>query len=246
MDHDSLVDAVRTEVQAMTLALDAGELDVPVPTCEGWEMSDLAVHVGNFCGFWAHVLCEGTGRPKPPLGDPPSGEQLVAWLADAAGALVAELEATPPDTHVWTWSDTDHTAAFVARRCAHELAIHRYDAQATRGMCAPIPVELAVDAVDEVLDVLAPARERTGHGTGRVMALRSTDVGLEWLVTLGRDRIHVDRRSQDDAPLDGSDIVVTSSASDLALTLYRRPTLSTTDVHGDYSVLDEWYREFTF
>ena len=53
MDHASLVDAACPEADALIVALGAGATDVPVPTCEGWEMSDLAIHVGNFCGFWA-------------------------------------------------------------------------------------------------------------------------------------------------------------------------------------------------
>ncbi len=246
MDHSSLVEAVRVESGALTFALEAGAADDLVPTCEGWTVSDLGVHVGNFCGFWSHVLCEATGRPKPPLPAPPSGEHLVAWVSGACASLVTELEATPASTSVWTWFDPDHTAGFVARRCAHELAVHRYDAQSSRGICTPIRAELAADGIDEILDVLLPTRERSGHGSGRVLALRSTDLGSEWIVTLEPSRIGVERRSQDEPPLEGSDLVVSGTASDLELTLYHRPTLSPVDVHGDYTVLEEWHRAFTF
>ena len=246
MDNASLIEAVMVESGALTFALEMGTTDQIVPTCEGWEVADLAVHVGSFCGFWSHVLCEATGRPKTPFPDPPSGEGLVAWVADSCAHLLSELEATPPSTEVWTWFEADHTAGFVARRCAHELAVHRFDAQAAHGICTPIPTELAADGIDEVLDVLITARDRTGKGSGRAMALRSTDAGLEWLVTIEPDRIAVERRTQDESPRERSDLVVTGTASDLELTLYRRPTLSTVDVHGDYTVLEEWHREFTF
>jgi uncharacterized protein (TIGR03083 family) len=246
MDYRSLVQAVRVECGALTFALEAGAIDDLVPTCEGWEVSDLAVHVGDFCGFWSHVLCEATSRPKPPHPAPPEGDDLVPWVAAACAGLVTELDATPGSTKVWTWFDADHTAGFVARRSAHELAVHRYDAQASRGICTPIPAELASDGIDEVLDVLVTARERTGKGSGRVLALRSTDVGTEWLVTLEQDRIGVERRTQDEPPHDGSDLIVSGTTSDLELTLYHRPTLSAVDVHGDYTVLEEWHREFTF
>ncbi len=78
------------------------------------------------------------------------------------------------------------------------------------------------------------------------MALRSTDLGLEWVVTIGADRIDVERRSQDEAPVEGYPLVISGTASDLELNLYHRPTLGTVDMHGDYSVLDAWHHEFTF
>jgi uncharacterized protein (TIGR03083 family) len=247
MDYDSLVQAVRQESGALTFALESGTTDDVVPTCEGWEVRDLAVHVAEFSGFWCHVLCEGTGRAKPPFPEPPGeDEELVAWMTSAFTALIDALESTPPATPVWTWFDADHTAGFVARRCAHELAVHRYDAQASRGICTPIPAELAADGVDEVLDVLVTTRQHSGQGSGRVLALRSSDVGMEWLVTLEPDRIATVRTSQDEAPPEGSNLIVSGTASDVELTLYHRPTLSPVDVHGDYSVLDEWHREFTF
>jgi len=246
MEYDALVQAVRTETGSLFFALEAGGSDDLVPTCEGWTVADLALHVGNFTGFWCHVLCEATGRPKPDLGDPPEGDHTLAWAAEACAALISQLEATAPDTPTWTWSPTDHTAGFVARRSAHELAVHRYDAQASRGICTPIAAELAVDGVDEILDLLVPTRDHSGRGSGRTMDLRATESGVEWAVTLEPGRIATERRSQDQAPLEGSDLVVSGTASDIELTLYHRPTLSPVDVHGDYTVLEEWRREFRF
>ena len=167
-------------------------------------------------------------------------------MADACAMLISELEATPASTAVWTWFESDHTAGFVARRSAHELAVHRYDAQSSRGICTPVPAELASDGIDEVLDVLVSARDQSVLGSGRILSLRSTDLGTEWLVTLGRDRLDVERRTQDESPKEDGHLVVSGTASDLELTLYHRPTLSPVDVHGDYTVLEEWHRRFTF
>ncbi|MGD0391871.1 MAG: maleylpyruvate isomerase N-terminal domain-containing protein [Acidimicrobiales bacterium] len=246
MDNASLIESVRTEGQTLAVALEDAAADDLVPTCEGWKIADLAVHVGEFCGFWSHVLCEGTGRPKTPFPQPPGGDELGSWVAELAGHLVGELDATPPDTEVWTWFDADHTAGFVSRRCAHELAVHRYDAQSTSRACTPIASDLAEDGIDEVLDVLVTGRDRSGRGTGRTMALQGTDVGASWVVAIEHDRIAVERRQLDGRPPEDTDVVVSGTASDLELTLYRRPTLSPVDVHGDYTVLEEWHREFTF
>ncbi len=246
MDHSSLVDAVRIQGAGLCEAVAAGPVSAPVPTCGGWDVADLAVHVGSFCGFWTHVLCEGTGQEKTPFPDPPGGDQLSGWVTELHRQLVDALSDTPPDVEVWTWFDNDHSAGFVTRRCAHELAIHRYDAESARDTSAPVPVELAVDGIDEILDALLEARDRSGQGSGRVLALRSSDVGMEWAISIGPDRVEVGRQSQEDAPLEGSDLIVTASASDLELLLYQRPTLGVVDIVGDLTVLDEWRREFTF
>ncbi len=246
MEYLALIDAARAEIGALTFALESGEMDDLVPTCEGWTVNDLAVHIGHFCGFWDHVLCEGTGRPKPDFPDPPEAKLMVGWVAEIASTLISEFDGIPESTPVWTWFEPDHTAKFVSRRMTHELAVHRFDAQAARGICTPIPTEVAADGIDEVLDVLVTAREPERQGSGRVMALRSTDVGTEWILTLAPDRVEVERRSDDQAPSEGGDVVVSGTASDLELTLYHRPTLSPVDLHGDYTVLDEWHRRFTF
>ena len=109
----------------------------------------------------------GHRAAEDPLPPTSRGDELGSWVAALAGHLVEELDATPPDTEVWTWFDADHTAGFVSRRCAHELAVHRYDAQSTSRACTPIASELAEDGIDEVLDVLVTGRDRSGRGTGR-------------------------------------------------------------------------------
>ncbi len=246
VDHSSLVAAVRLEMAELTFALEAGEMDDVVPTCHGWEVRDLAVHIGQFCGFWSHVVCEGTDQAKTPLPDPPGNDALVPWVVDAATDLLDRLEATAAETPVWTWFEGDHSVGFVARRCAHELAIHRYDAQASRGICTPIPTELAADGIDEIFDVLLSSRDHPDVGSERVLSLRSSELGTEWAATIGHDRIEMVRRTEDGAPLETGDLVVSGTTSDLELTLYHRPTLSPVDVHGDYTVLEEWHRWFTF
>ncbi len=221
-------------------------MDALVPTCEDWTMADLASHLGSFCGFWSHVLCEATGRTKTPYTDPPEGDDLVGWFTQLGDHLVELLRAIPASTPVWTWLASDQSAGFVARRCAHELAVHRTDAQAARGEHLPIPADLAVDGIDEIFDALLAVRERPGPGTGRTLALRSADRPSAWLLTLGAERIGVERPDPGEARLMSSNLVVTASSSDLELTLYHRPALSPVEMAGDYTVLDEWYRDFRF
>jgi len=166
---------------------------------------------------------------------------MARWFAEIGAQLVSELEVTPVGTEVWTWFDSDRSAGFVARRCAHELAVHRFDAQSARGTPDPIPSELAVDGIAEILDVLVSARDRTGTATAQTMHLHGTDAdNAEWLATLLPDRIDVTR---DHAK---ADLALRGAVSDLELILYRRPTLGTVELFGDQSVLDAWYAEFEF
>jgi uncharacterized protein (TIGR03083 family) len=246
VDHSSLVEAVETEGTALGAALAAGPLSAPVPTCEGWTVADLAVHVGDVCGFWSHVLCEGTGEPKTPFPDPPEGEALAPWFADLHRHLVERLAATPADTEVWTWFRNDHSAGFVARRCAHELAVHRVDAQSARGAASPIAAELAVDGIDEIMGALLETRDRSGRGTARRLELRPTDADVEWTITIRSDHIDVARRSSAEEQEDDPGARLSGSASDIELLLYHRPPLGPTETNGDASLLEEWYREFTF
>lgn len=254
VEHDSLLDAVQIENHELNTAVQAGPASAAVPTCESWTVADLAIHVGSFCGFWSHILCEGTGRSKTPFPDPPADAGLARWLADLSDQLVELLAETPPSTKVWTWFDGDDSAAFVARRCAHELAVHCYDAQSARAACEPISARLALDGIDELLDVLTTARTPSGQATGRILALHCTDLDSDWAVRLGREGIVVDRPQRQPPTSEagqggsggGGDLILSGTASDLELLLYNRPPLGSIDDHGDRSVLDEWYREFTF
>jgi uncharacterized protein (TIGR03083 family) len=242
VDYAEHVGAVERELGDLVAALRAVPLSEPVPTCPGWTLSDLVKHVGGFCGFWTHVLCDGASRDKTPYEEPPpeEDEARTEWFAGLGAHLTEALTWLPGGAPVWTWFEPDQTAAFVARRAANELAVHRYDAQSARGTSAPIERTLAADSIDEVFGPLVTARARTGEATGQTMHLHGTDVAAEWLVTLQPDRIDV---SHEHAK---GDLALRGSLSDLALLVYGRPTLGPVEPFGDEAVLEAWYREFVF
>ncbi|HMC42437.1 MAG TPA: maleylpyruvate isomerase N-terminal domain-containing protein, partial [Acidimicrobiales bacterium] len=105
MEYSDHVVAVGREIAVISDALRGGPLDVRVPTCPDWTLADLTRHLGEFTGFWTHVLCEGTGTEKTPYRDPPPGNDLAPWFAEVAPHLVTMLQATPPHTQVWTWKE---------------------------------------------------------------------------------------------------------------------------------------------
>jgi uncharacterized protein (TIGR03083 family) len=241
VDHADRVNAVERELAGLVAAVSKGPLDAVVPTCPDFTVDDLAQHVGSFCGFWTHVLCEGSGRTKTPF-DAVGFEGRIEWLRTLGGHLVSELRATSPDTVVWTWHAPDQSAAFVARRTSHELAIHRVDAQLTRGSAESVDPELAADGIEEVFLLLTRV-DPTGarDDARRTLHLHGTDYEPgEWFLALEPDGIHVTREHAK------GDLALRGTVSDLEMLLYQRPTVGSVERFGDESVLDAFYREFTF
>jgi uncharacterized protein (TIGR03083 family) len=244
MGYDAHVDAVEREVADIVASLGSGPVDAAVPTCPGWTVTDLMRHVGEFTAFWTHVLCEGTGRPKTPWPDMPEGAGIVDWYRGVGDSLLSELRATPPDQVVWTWVEDRQNAAFIGRRCAQELAVHRYDVEAARGAAQPIDVALAADGVEEIfvmVDVFtARGEDQSGRGEGETLGLRPADRGERWVIAMTPDGLDVTRAEG------AADLTLDGAMSDLALVCYGRPALGDVTRTGDGAVLDAWYRAFTF
>ena len=105
------------------IARDA-ELDAPVPSCPGWSMRDLVVHLGGVHQWAAHAVVAGNPnlRPEPPTDEGRSG--LTAWYRRHAERLVDVLTSTATDAPAWTLDDRDPTAQFWMRRQVHETVMH--------------------------------------------------------------------------------------------------------------------------
>ncbi len=249
MEYGAQVAAVERELASLIAAVGAGPLDAPVPTCPEFTVDDLAAHVGEFCAWWTHNLCEGSGRPKTPYSVEVGPEGRVEWLRALGGHLVSELRATPAGTVVWTWHAPDQSASFVARRTSHELALHRVDAQLARGPADPVDAELAADGIDEVfLLATSPAADtRVGSQRAgrtevrRTLHLHGTDFEpAEWFVVLDPGGLQLTHEHAK------GDLALKGRVSDLELLLYQRPANGDVDRFGDESVLEAFHREFTF
>jgi hypothetical protein len=141
------------------------------------------------------------GRAPEPW--PPEGletaEPLVV-LDDAWSRLSAEFGSREPAESTYTWYEPDQTVGFWVRRMAQETVIHRIDAELAQGSTVqPVPAELAIDGVDEVLVVfLAYATRQWCEDFGDDLAradgrpvLVSTG-GSGWLVRAGADGVSVE------------------------------------------------------
>jgi uncharacterized protein (TIGR03083 family) len=124
-----------------------------VPTCPGWTVADVTRHVGEVYLHKTQAMRDGV---EPELWPPKelADEQPLALLDRAYAGLRAEFAARRPEDPAGTWYKRDQTVGFWIRRMAHETVIHRIDAELGTGQpVAPVPADLAVDGIDELLKV---------------------------------------------------------------------------------------------
>jgi uncharacterized protein (TIGR03083 family) len=122
-----------------------------VPTCPEWTVNDLVSHVAHV--YLHKVECiRHNAQPKPwPPPGLSEGSQL-ELLHRAYRELLTELISRPPEWPAFGWYESDQTVGFWRRRMAQETVIHRIDAELAAGVPSqPVPEELALDGIDEVL-----------------------------------------------------------------------------------------------
>jgi uncharacterized protein (TIGR03083 family) len=234
--YAELVTAVRREGEGIVAAGSLG-LDVDVPTCGEWRMTDLLLHVARVYHRAAVVVEERVTAAIDPPPAPDHVDDPVGYLADALDELVHALSGAEADTAVWNWSGSDQRAAFWARRMAHESAIHRFDAQRAHGVAQPLDAELAHDGLDELVDVIAPSviRRDDVDLPSATYAFLASDDG-SWGARLGPDGIErLDVTSN-------ADVTVRGTASALLAAAYGRVPWSSLEVDGDPAALEGWSR----
>jgi uncharacterized protein (TIGR03083 family) len=237
----------RAEAEAISATINQDDvLDLSVPSCPGWTVKDLVLHLGQLYGWVAgHVGRGVTTLPeRPPRGEssdqPIDGSVLVSWWSAQYAAVLDQLEAVDPELPAWNWAPQPKKAIFWHRRMAHETAIHRWDAQMATGMAAPIDAELASDALTEVLDTwLAAGKRHRQDSQQGVVALQATDVDETWYARLTRDGIAL---LDTDTLLDDNDrherATATGTASDLVLAVYERIPFKVLQLSGEVGLLD--------
>jgi uncharacterized protein (TIGR03083 family) len=246
LSYDELVAAVEREAAAIAAAFGDGPTDAPVLTCPDWEVRALAHHLGEFTALWTHVVCEATARPKTPYQPTPPEDPtaLYEWFTDLARALVDTLRATSGDQPSWTWVPSQQHVGFIARRCANEFAMHRYDAQSARAACTPIDTALAAECVLEIPTLVEGWSQQGSYrheGSGRSLHLCPTERDHEIVLVLGEDELALHREHTDRA-----DLTLQGTMSDLALVAYDRPPLGHVERVGAEEVFGAWYQEFHF
>jgi hypothetical protein len=127
----------------------------------------------------------------------------------------------------------------------HETTVHRADVEIATGRQPAIETEVAIDAVDELLENLPTARYfrprvEELRGDGQSIALRTTDSDASWLIRLFDDGYHWERAGAG-ATMNAT-VSVAAHADALTLLLYGRsaPRDGEHEVVGDEKLLARW------
>jgi uncharacterized protein (TIGR03083 family) len=222
----------------------AHDLEGRVPGCPDWSLRELVAHLGRVQRFWAAVVAAGPAVGPPPgstVVDPRPADDLPAdalraWSAESTRLLLDALRAAGPDRDCWTWwgaSEAPMTSGAVARHQVQEAAVHAYDAQETIGRPEPIPADVAVDIVDELLVVTLGSLGAWPHRSVRI-ALSATD-GPTWMLDLTPGGARPGT-----ATGDGPLATMRASAGDLVLALYTRIPLDRIRIDGDREVVERF------
>ena len=159
---EAIVDWITTESDVFARTLELGSLDARVPGCPEWSQHALATHLGRVQEFWASVIRVGAdtepafdGDPDHPEPAPYEVPALVEWMRGCTRDLLVAIANVRWDAPAWVWWKEPRTAGAIVRHQAQEAAVHRWDAQSTFGDAAPIPDDLALDALEEFVGNVA-------------------------------------------------------------------------------------------
>lgn len=228
---------IERDGQRFADALRDGPLDAAVAACPGWTLRDLAGHIG-WVQRWATAVVQSGGPiDQTKLPDLAPGEDAVEYFASGCAALVGTLAAAELDAPTWhLWRNEKVVGAWLRRQC-HELALHRWDAEAAVGLAPGFDAALASDGIDEYFDIIIPRKiDRDGNSlpTGS-LHVHCTDVHGEWMIRVDHDSYVVTREHAK------GDVAWRGPAVELLLVLWGRAERSDAQqVFGDQALLDAW------
>ena len=233
-----MVDKYGREIFA---AAEAG-LDVPIPSCPGWDMAKLVTHIGRvYTTVAAHVRERATELlPPDHLAKPPEDQsQLLEWYEAALDDVNQALKGVEPDEPLWSFA-SQKDGAFWMRRQAHESIIHAWDATNAAGQAVEIAGDIGADGVDEYLTVILEVNFGNHPDLSRPsgsLHYHRTDGEGEWFCEMtDSGELSVKREhSKGDAAIQGS-------GSDLMLAVWGRLDLNSDRLafFGDEAAAAEW------
>jgi len=239
------IEALRDAGRRLSAAAAEAGPDATVPSCPEWVVRDLVRHQGGVHRWAASIV--GTPRTEPwnveldeVVGTWPDDANLVAWFDAGADALASVLTQADPDLTCWAFLPAPSPLAMWARRQAHETSVHGVDAElAAARPVAPFPVAFAADGVGELLEGFVPRGGRLRSDQARALRVRCTDIGADWLVSIGPDSVETTACArQDGGAQSPADCEVAGTAEDLYLALWNRRQASCLQLNGDRGVLD--------
>lgn len=248
-------DEIVTQTDLLRMQIRDADMTASVPTCPGWNLGQLLRHLGG-----AHRAIEKFVRTQADRGPDDNGWRdlsaytnenpavLDEWLAEGAALLADSLRKAGSESSAFNPVPGGvQTTVFSARRMTHETVIHRSDATLAIGEAFNVAPDIAVDAIDEWMELTAipemfdmiPTR-RGMLGPGRTLRFRASDLThaeiTEWFVDLTGNLV-IWRRARGEAA-----VSLTAPLTDILLILYRRRPIhgEGVTIHGDANVLESW------
>ena len=215
MERDEYDRLLRGSLGRMAAAAD-GNLERAVPSCPDWTMAELLAHAGTVLSFFGAVADGGPDAPAdwtPPAR--PDDEELVAWFRAVTAGATDSIMAPDPSEARWSWS-RQQNAGFTQRRMAQEMVVHAWDAEGAVGTPSPIEAPVAVDGIDEFLDLFVPTKEACLAGAVLTAHLHTTDADGEWMLTIGEGAHRLERTHGK------GDVALRAPAEDLLLWVWGR------------------------
>ena len=234
LSYTVYVDAIEEEAERL-VGLAASGLNSAVRTCPGWTVEDLVLHLAGIYRRNAAQIVASDPLVRVEVA-PPQRLQPLSYLETSQMALVDALRERQPEDPCWNFTNDNETLAFVARRIAHESAIHRVDVELTRGPAHAIDPELAADGLDERIDLLLrrTVTPVASHPLGGSICLVCSDVPSAWVIDATRGPVKI-RAGRGPA-----NAAVVGTASDIFCFSWNRPTIRPLQVTGDRSIVDAW------
>lgn len=231
LNFDELVDVLTTESSRLLDEAQRVLPSDPVPTCPGWTVQDLLLHLGGV-HRWAATIVDNcltenlsADEEASVMAGPAGATELTGWFKEGAGRLAGSLQSAPEDLRAFVFlKNAPAPRLFWARREAHETTIHRVDALASRLGRIPstneagITAEVALDGIDELLTGFVPRRSsRLRTDEPFSVTIAPTDADVAWTVAVSDQPPVVTRAA--DPQAQG---VVSGTASALYLGLWNR------------------------
>jgi uncharacterized protein (TIGR03083 family) len=247
VDHAEYCDALEIEVARFSKAMSAMPRDEEIATCPGWNVVDLAEHLG-LIHRWAEELVRlrSSERIRRERSVADRDTVTTEWIKEGGERLVATLRQADPDDAMWAWGPDQHVR-FWSRRQLHETLVHRMDLELAARVDPDVDTVIAIDAIDEYLSNIEPLGAHLPElsllrGEGEKLAFRVRDSQTLWLITFGEQGFSVSRAGEH------FDAEVVGSALDLLLVILRRREVDavTVEVLGNRELLDLWLAHSAF
>lgn len=212
MNPDEHLDLFVAECGALRRVLASGNAGVAVPSCPGWTVNDLGLHVGTVYRFALGGLRgEADVEPQP---DPGIG--MLEWFDSGARSLSDALEGSATDWTAPAWTmGPPQTAAFWARRMHLETTLHRWDAETALELPASIDDATAADGIAEVAAVFFPRQISLRRITAPTLTIE--------IAAHGHPSVYLSKPGEDGAARSAA--TLRGSATALLLALWKRVPL---------------------